>query len=608
MGQGELSLMVVLHNSFWRSAVVAVLSVGILLPPLYLLVMIQYGALTFPYWDHMATSKQIIEYFDGTLTFQSLFDAEGVSRPLFPDLIFVVNAAFTKWDIRSEYIYIYLTVYGALAALLFALWRVSQDWSRLAVLTTALMISILACSPVGAMNHYWSLMLIGTLSYLTATIALLTVSLQPVSWGSNISAAVLAWIAAFSISEGLFVFPAIFLVQQMAAPNILRLNRWSLFWLVNLVVCYAVYFPGINLGAVPRPALLDFLVFVAVYIGNPLGSLLWYPYMDVVWLPETAIINGICGVLLLGLGGFTAWRAWSELPTKRAETRILLSFAAYALACDVVTAWGRAIGQYAIPNANSSRYSIFAAFFLFALIFYYAPKYARREWAFTGWHKAALGVFLAASAVSYVRAIPVYKSAHDDNDWLAEVYGARAETTDLDGRAYPDLAWFNPKRADLHRLGIGPYRSIPVISAPIFAGPFVAPIPLLPGTIVKQRFRSIHPVVRSISFPIVTWAKRPSPYHVEWTAIALDSGATLGQGSFSTSGLSDWQTVTIMLNGSNEAANVEVTFSVEGSDAVRNPIGLALYTPGVDASTPAVIAGKAREDGSKVGLRVRYER
>jgi hypothetical protein len=596
------------QNTFWRSTAVAALSVGILLPPLYLLAMIQYGALTFPYWDHMATSKQIIHYFDGTLTFQDLIELQNEARPLFPRLIFVVNAALTKWDIRSEYIYIYLTVYGALAALLFALWRVSREWSRLAVLTTALVISILACSPVGAMNHYWSLMLIGTLSYLTATIALLTVSLQPFSWKSNISAAVLAWIAAFSISEGLFVFPAIFLVQQMAAPIRLRLNRWSLFWLVNLVVCYAVYFPGIHLGAVPRPRLLDFLVFVAVYIGNPLGSLLWYPDMGVVWLPETSVINGICGVLLLGLGGFTAWHAWSELPTKRPETRIFLSFAAYALACDVVTAGGRANGQYAIPNANSSRYSIFAAFFLLALIYYYAPKYARREWAFTGWHKAALGVFLAASAVSYVRAIPVYKSAHDDNDWLAEVYAARAETTDLDSRAYPDLAWFNPKRADLHRLGIGPYRSIPVISAPIFSSAFVAPVALLPGTVVKQRFHSIHPIIRSISFPIVTWARRPTPYHVEWNAIGLDTGTTLGKGSFATSGLLDWQTVTIMLDGSSEARDVEVTFSVGDDVAVRDPIGLALYAPGVDASTPALIDGKARQDYGTVGLRVRYER
>jgi hypothetical protein len=600
--------LIVPQHSFWRSATVAVLSIGILLPPLYLLVMIQYGALTFPYWDHVATSKQIIQYFDGTLTFQSLVESQNQARPLFPRLIFVANAALTKWDIRSEFTYIYLTVYGAFAALLFALWRVAWDSSCLASLTTALMISILACSPVGAMNHYWSLMLIATLSYLCATIALLAVSIKPFSWKSNISAAVLAWVAAYSISQGLFVFPAVFLVQQMAAPNKLRLSRWSLFWLVNLVICYAVYLPGVTLGDQPRPAVLDFLVFVAVYIGNPLGSLLWYPDMDVVWLPETSIINGICGILLLGLGGFTAWRAWSELRTKRPEPRIFLSFAAYALACDIVTAWGRANGEYAIPNANSSRYSIFAAFFLFALIYYYSAKYARREWSFTSWHKAALCIFLFASAVSYVRAIPVYKSAHDDNDWLADVYNMRAETTDLDGRAYPDLTWFNPKRADLHRLGIGPYRSIPPISTAIFSGPFVAPVPLMPGTIVKQRFHSVHPIIRSISFPIVTWAKPLSPYRIHWKVVELDTSATLGEGSFGTSGLSDWQAVTILLNGSTEARNVEATFSVEGGDAVRNPIGLALYPPGADAATPAVIDGKAREDSSEVGLRIRYER
>jgi hypothetical protein len=53
----------------WRRAATAALVAGIFLPPIYLFAMIEYGAITFPYWDHLASAKQIVEYFDGTLTF-----------------------------------------------------------------------------------------------------------------------------------------------------------------------------------------------------------------------------------------------------------------------------------------------------------------------------------------------------------------------------------------------------------------------------------------------------------------------------------------------------------------------------------------------------------
>jgi hypothetical protein len=124
------------------------LVVGIALPPIYLLVAVQYGARLFPYWDHMATAKQIVQYFDGPLTFGSMIEPQSQARPLFPRLIFIANAALTNWDIRSEYIYIYLTIFGTLAALLLRLLRLSRGWPKSITLTAALCISIISCSPV----------------------------------------------------------------------------------------------------------------------------------------------------------------------------------------------------------------------------------------------------------------------------------------------------------------------------------------------------------------------------------------------------------------------------------------------------------------------------
>ena len=530
----ELNIVIVLQNRFWRRAISPVLILGIFLPPLYVFVMIQYGAITLPYWDHMATAKQIVQYFDGTLTLQSLLEPQSQARPLFPRLIFIANAALTNWDIRSEYIYIYLTVYGTFSALLVALWQLSRTWPKLYVLLAAFLLSVIAFSPVGATNHFFSLMLLATLSYLCAIIVMLAVSICPLSWTVNILAAALAWVSSYSISQGLFLFPILLFVHQLIAPKIFQLTRFSIFWLVNLIACYALYFPGLtaNLSPPPRPALSDFLIFIPVYLGNPLGSLLWFPAMGVIWLPHTSIINGICGVFLLALTAFTAWRARPELAAKRPEALIFLAFAGYAGACAAATAWGRANGYYAIFSANSSRYSIFAACLLFGLIFYYAPKFARRELVFTAWHRVALGLFLTLSTVSYVRAIDVYKSAHDDNDWLKDVYGPHAEPTDQDIRAYPDLDYFRPKKVDLLRLGIGPYRSIPETTVAIYAPPYVTAIPLNPGVVVKQRIQLAHPMMRSLSFQIVTFGTTPSSYRIHWKLIGISSQAIIEKARF----------------------------------------------------------------------------
>lgn len=592
-----------------RTAITSILIAGILLPPFYFFVMVQYGAITLPYWDHLATAKQIIEFFDGSLTWQSLIEPQAQARPLFPRLIFIANAAMTRWDIRSEYAYIYLTVGGAWITLLYGLWRTSGSWGRTPTLAAAVLISIVAFSPVGSTNHTWSLMLLATLSYFCAIAAFVIVSLHPLSRSANIIAAILAWVAAYSISQGLFVFPVILIVQQLIATNKFWPTRWSAFWLVNLVVCYVLYIPGVPLSGGPHPRLFDFFAFIAVYIGNPLGSLLWFPNQGAIDLPYTIIVNGIAGIIILGMVVLSARRAFLELSAKRSETVIFFSLTTYASMSAIVTAWGRANGPYAIASANSSRYSIFAACFLFALIFYYAPKLARGDLRFNSWYKVGTVVFTMASIVTYGRAIKVYQVEHRNNEWLADIYPLHPEPSDLDNRAYPDPVYLRSVRADLFRLSIGPYRSIARPTAPIYAGAFIGAIPLKPGTVITQRFHAAFPVIRSVSFLVVTWGEEPSSYPVHWKVIGIKDGkrSTVGEGELEASDFLDWRMATIRMSSTQEQPEFEVIFSVNPNASVRYPLGLTFNPPGADTFSPALINGKAREDGGKVGLRVTYE-
>lgn len=600
--------MAILKKSVWRLPLLFLLAAGVVLPCLYLFVMIQYGAITLPYWDHIVTVKYIVKYLDGTLTFQDMIEDQSQARPLVPRLIFIANAVLTNWDIRSEYTFIYITLYGAFAALLLALYRTIEDRRSFTVIAAAALISVLSCSPVGAMNHYWSLMLLATLCYFCVIAALLAVSIYPFSWTANISAALLSWAATFSLFQGIFLFPAFVVLHQLIGRRPFNVTRWSVFWLINFAVCSAIYFSGNAKGiALPQiPTFVHFVSFVAVYLGNPLGSLLWFPTMGAIDLLHTSVINAICGIAILGLAAVTAWRALHELPGRRPETLIFITFALYAGACTSITALGRAVGEYPVMSANSSRYSIYAAILLFGLILYYAPKFARGEIIFNGWYKATFGIFMIASAVSYVSAIPVYKSTHDDNIWLANVYGPNAEPTDLDLRAYPDFDYFDPKRKDMLRLGLGPYALVPEAVVPIHEGAFVGAVALHPATTVKQSFKTAHPNLRAITFKVVNWAKPPSSYRILWKAVGLTTGSTIGEGALATAALKDWEQVTLRLNGSAADNEVEVTFSVDAA-AVENPIGLALY-PGKAQSTAAIADGIPRQDGSVIGFNVNYRR
>jgi hypothetical protein len=601
--------MMSLPSGAWHRAALIALVIGIAFPPIYLLVMVQYGARLFPFWDHMATAKQIIEYFDGTLTLKSMFEPQSQARPLFPRLIFIGNAALTNWDIRSEYVYIYLTVYGTLAALLLTLQRLANGWPGSVTLTASLCISIISCSPVGAMNYYWSLMLIATLSYFCSIVAFLVVSVYPMSRISNVVAVILAWIASYSISQGLLVFPVVIFVHQLIAPRMLVPTRWSCFWIANAVACYASYFPGLT-NDLPFPApprLYDFLGFIVVYIGNPLGSLLWFPNLGAILIRSEIIINAACGVLLLGVSILISIRVWQKKIVNCPETLIFVAFATFAVACAMMTALGRANGPEPIAVANSSRYSIFAATLLLGLTFFFARRFAKRDLLPFGWYKAGIGLFFAASIVSYARAVPVFRATHDDNEWLAAVYDPhRRPTDDLDRQAFPNKVYFDNYRSDLLRLRIGPYRSLPQLTEPIYTGSPIGGIPLTYGTVVSQRFTLAYPILRSVSVQIVTFGKRPNSYRVRWDVVGFKGGnrLPLGEGTFSTEGLSDWQTLRLPMKKMIEEDEAEATFSVENGDGAANPIGLALFSPGSAPYSPALINGKAREDGSKVGLYV----
>src|SRR5258707_764553 len=112
------------------------------LPPIYLFIMIQHGAITFPFWDHVALINVISKYHDGTLHFADLIAPHNQTRPLTYRAIYLFNAIMTDWDIRSEYVYMYASIYSLWALHIYALWRVRNRQTDVRFLLTSFAVTI----------------------------------------------------------------------------------------------------------------------------------------------------------------------------------------------------------------------------------------------------------------------------------------------------------------------------------------------------------------------------------------------------------------------------------------------------------------------------------
>lgn len=442
-----------------------VLGVAALLPAIYLLLAIQHGALTHPFWDHVELTFLFDELYAGTLQFADLLVPHNHSRPLVNRALLLGNGWLTDWDLRSEYVYVYLAIGGAFLLHLRALRAVAAATAagRVAVLT--LLFSLFCFSPVGHNNHWWSQQLQLDLANLLIVGALTGVALARDRFAPHVGAAVLCWLATFTLSNGFVAFAVCGLCAQWASGNGLRPDRRALFWLANLVTIAAIYLPGLaEVGSAVRPSPLQLLDFAVVYLGAPVAGLIWFPFQSMFDLPRHCDWNRSAGILLLIGTAVAIWRSRTRFAARAPATLLCAVFAAFALGSALLTGWGRAtFDAYGVANANGSRFAIFSSHLPFALLFLAAGSAA---WRGRGRAIGALAVaaFVAAAVVSYARGLVVYRDAHRFDRELALVY-TLADDASLP-KIHPDLGHARAVQRILAERHLGPYRGVsPVASA-----------------------------------------------------------------------------------------------------------------------------------------------
>jgi hypothetical protein len=573
----------------------------------------------------VALINVISKYHDGTLHFADLIAPHNQTRPLTYRAIYLFNAIMTDWDIRSEYVYMYASIYSLWALHIYALWRVRNRQTDVRFLLTSFAVTIFLFSPVGHNNHWWSMMLQLNLANLLIAAGLLNLAFRPDSWSAHILSAVLLWLASYTLTNGIFAIIAVIVIFQLGRPRPLQFDRFVLFWIANLACLAIVYLPGIPLeDGAARPTPSAILWFALVYLGNPVMSLLRFPYQHQFDLPETTIWNGAVGGILVGVALPTLWRARSELIARRPAALVLFLFSSFAVISALATAWGRAaFDQFGVANANASRYSIFAVYLTLGLAYYYAERLARvgpggsrdkaRAKAIRIAGMAGAAIFSLLATVTYVRAIAIYDGSHDFNNMLANAYVARGAATDFDLYIFPDPAFRQKARAEMYRLGLGPYRARPRITVRLASGQFTEAMPLTPGMTVSQRFTPDRDDLNGISLQFVTWGRRPSSYNVDWTLYLVDGSARQAKasGHISMGDTYDWQTVTLQSGLMTDSADkiFELELKAPAGSAIEDAAGLPLYAPkGESRMPPATVDSQPNASGATLGIMTIYDR
>jgi hypothetical protein len=505
-----------------------------LLPAVYLLAVVQYSGLTFPFWDETDLLPYISDLYTGHLSVSSLWAPHNQSRPLTLRILYVLNARLTRWDLRSEFVFLLAAIYATFALQLRILWHLTGR--RLVSLPFAvggLLLSIVVFSPAGHMNHWWSFMLQLDLAALIILYALWRISRQTDSWRHTLLAALAVWLATYTLTNGLVAAITVAVADHVSLRRP-YVGRRTVFWVVNTLVLFAVYLPGIPRQG-PHPDVATLIWFAFIYLGSPLFDLIHYPFhsnFDVfgsTWAP------GLVGIGLVAIAAMVSVRAWQRVRRAEPAAIFLLATTFFAVGSALVTGWGRAnFDQTGVASATQSRYTIFAAFLLYGLIHYGAARASRGEFrellplrlrlprmAARICGAAAIGASIAAASLAYVHGVRSYTAARNFNDALRVAYSLRPDEWKLDGYIYAYPARAEQIRGDLLRLHIGPYRDVATretaLPTPNPGQPET--VRLAPGDSISESFVPTNRLVM-LSLSVANPAPIPTGVVLKWSLLA----------------------------------------------------------------------------------------
>jgi hypothetical protein len=574
-----------------KKLVAPILLLAALIPPVYNLLSIQHSALTVPFWDHVELIKFLTAWHDGSFVFSSLWQPHNHTRPLFYRLVMLGNAILTDWDLRSEYIFLYIALWGGFLLHLFALWVIIPLEKKGKLFPTfALLFSIISFSPVGHNNHWWSMMFQLDAANLFMVFSMLLAFLKPRNWAAQICAAIFSWMATYTITNGIFSMVAIFTVCMASKGEKFSFDRFSLFWLINLLIILPVYAIGLPIQNGPHPSGLAVIEFSLAYLGSPIAGLLYFPFKSQFDIPVSTVTNCVFGLFATTIGIYACYKSRKFSGRGAVVSRITLGFFIFALVSALATAWGRAaFDQYGVSNANASRYSIFSGYLTFGVLYFIVYGLSIDLWR--SFYKSIIylliTIFILLSAISYVRAVVIYKEAHIFNKNLSTAYQDNLQPTEYDQFIHPNPSMVEHLKAELLRLGYGPFRTVLTKKTVFPVRAFKEAFPLMNNFSISQSFRSPSSRLRRACITLVTYGNKNNG-GISWSLSNSKTGKTISSGVIAADKISDWGESCVDFVPIKDSKDADYKFTLTGVESPSSP-GVPLYERGENSLSGNVI-------------------
>lgn len=274
-----------------------------------------------PYLDQWWLLPLVVAQSEGRLTFEAIWHQNAEHRLLFPKLIMLGLARWSRWDLRWELaanVLLVAVAVGLVWRQLGATWRLVPSARAVWFLP---LVSLVMFSPAPFENWLWSWQMPYFLIQICVIVlapALLRTKRTPRFWGVALGAAAIASLS-FATGLALWLEGAIAL-SLTRTPR--RVFRAMLVWLGGFVVLLAVYSFGYErlswtdpLGALRRP--LHLLGYVCVYLGAALVPTHWVtPALSLgvvflsCWVVMLTMYRSLFCRVRLALAPYLAWMSF----------------------------------------------------------------------------------------------------------------------------------------------------------------------------------------------------------------------------------------------------------------------------------------------------------
>ncbi|HEY0738676.1 MAG TPA: hypothetical protein VGD69_27405 [Herpetosiphonaceae bacterium] len=379
------------------------LCVAAILPPLYLVWIVLTQTVDLPFADQWALLPLLERSYQGTLTLRDLWAQHNEHRLLFPRLIMLALARLSGWNTHVEMLANIALAAGIFGVLAYQL-RATASMTKMAwiFLLPALSLAIFSLNQAENWWGGWNIQIFLNVLAVSASIVLLA---QPApSWWTLALAALCGFVATYSYSTGLLIWPIGALALLLTAArgstrDWLRLGAWGVSGAIVIGSFFYAYIwneqapPLAAIVRNPRP----YLTYAAAYLGAPPTRGAVEYLFGVITGDVRAICNlgdsDLCGyvnsaAITAGVTGLALFIVSSWALLRACSLPVLLPYLAlgcYALSTGVLTSLGRAV--YGNHQALAQRYATTATLFwiaLLALLALCAQVYADRRPARVG--------------------------------------------------------------------------------------------------------------------------------------------------------------------------------------------------------------------------------